>query len=59
MTQTSSYKPTTSVLRFTRTMGAPLRREYAVDPDESVDEFTELLEQADRRRGAQETPSAD
>lgn len=58
MTQQTPFRPTPSVLRFTRTMGAPLRRAYTVDPDESIDEFTELLEAADRRR-SEETPSAD
>lgn len=39
-----------STLRFTRTMAAPLRQQYPVDSDETVDEFTQLLEIAERRR---------
>lgn len=45
-----------SVLRFTRMMEAPLRRQFPVPagPDESAEAFMDLLEQADHRRGMNE-----
>jgi hypothetical protein len=59
MTDFSSDKPRPSILRFTRTMAGPLRQQYQVDADDTSDDFTDLLEQADRRRASQERPQAD
>lgn len=48
-----------SVLRFTRTMAGPLRQQFPVDSDDPGDEFTELLEQAERRREIGENGNGD
>jgi len=48
-----------SILRFTRTMAGPLRQQFPVDSDDPADEFTHLLEQADRRRAIGEDANGD
>jgi hypothetical protein len=59
MSNMDQQRPRPSVLRFTRTMSAPLRQTYPVNDNEQEDEFTRLLEEADRRLGANQTPQAD
>lgn len=51
MSNQDQQRPRPSILRFTRTMGAPLRQTYPVNDAETEknDEFTSLLEEADRR----------
>ncbi len=49
MTQSEYNQQRPTILRFTRTMAAPLRQQFKVDVDDSDAEFTQLLEQAERR----------
>ena len=39
------------VLALARRFGEPLRKQYPVDEAPVADEWTDLLDQADRRRG--------
>jgi hypothetical protein len=59
MSNSDQQRPRPSILRFTRTMSGPLRDSYPLNDDEQQDEFTRLLEEAERRLGAKPMPQAD